>query len=121
MALPGISQLLAERLLKFFQSLHRVLTAEVKELAQVEGIGKKKAEKIIVELHDKIRNLFVPGEKENVSYGKSAEDAISALVNLGYKESVARSILEDVCSKMENKETGVENLIKAALQKLGNK
>ena len=45
-SLPGVGSVLAKPLLKYFKSVKNVVNAEQKELEEVEGIGKKKAEKI---------------------------------------------------------------------------
>ena len=67
-------------------------------LQQVSGIGKKKAEKIALDLADKVADLaIVTPVEDGVSGG--AQDAVQALVNLGYSFSVAdtavRAVLED--------------------------
>ena len=67
-------------------------------LQQVSGIGKKKAEKIALDLADKVADLaIVTPVVEGVTGG--AQDAVQALVNLGYSFSVAdtavRAVLED--------------------------
>ena len=67
-------------------------------LQQVSGIGKKKAEKIALDLADKVADLaVVTPVVDGVTGG--AQDAVQALVNLGYSFSVAdtavRAVLED--------------------------
>ena len=67
-------------------------------LQQVSGIGKKKAEKIALDLADKVADLaIVSPVVDGVTGG--AQDAVQALVNLGYSFSVAdtavRAVLED--------------------------
>ena len=67
-------------------------------LQQVSGIGKKKAEKIALDLADKVADLaIVTPVVDGVTGG--AQDAVQALVNLGYSFSVAdtavRAVLED--------------------------
>ena len=67
-------------------------------LQQVGGIGKKKAEKIALDLADKVADLaIVTPVVDGVTGG--AQDAVQALVNLGYSFSVAdtavRAVLED--------------------------
>ena len=67
-------------------------------LQQVSGIGKKKAEKIALDLADKVADLAIVTPVVDGVTGV-AQDAVQALVNLGYSFSVAdtavRSVLED--------------------------
>src|SRR4029077_12771625 len=62
--LPGVSEVLAQRLLERFGSAHRVFSASVAELAEVEGIGGAKASEIrrILELEGRrARAASAPG------------------------------------------------------------
>ncbi|MEE2905889.1 MAG: Holliday junction branch migration protein RuvA [Gemmatimonadota bacterium] len=81
-------------------------------LQQVSGIGKKKAEKIALDLADKVADLaIVTPRADGVTGG--AQDAVQALVNLGYSFSAAdtavRAVLEDGISD------STEELVRRAL------
>lgn len=76
-------------------------------LTKVSGIGKKSAEKIIVELQDKVGSL-----KGEASSLKAESEAIEALQSLGYTLREAREALRRVDDKIEN--TG--DKVKAALK-----
>ena len=80
-------------------------------LTKVSGIGKKTAEKIILELKNK-----VSGEYLDEKYGASSE-AIDALVGLGYKLHEAREALKKVPENIKD----VGDRVKAALKLLGKK
>src|SRR4030042_2601029 len=80
-------------------------------LTKVSGIGKKTAEKIILELKNK-----VSGENLDGKYGAGSE-AIDALMSLGYKLREAREALKKVPEDI--KEVG--DKVKAALKLLGKK
>lgn len=78
-----------------------ILTGDVKRLAALPGIGKKTAERLVLELKDKPGATGgVPGSEPPtaVAAGRPAADpladVLSALVNLGYKEAQARKVLE---------------------------
>ena len=79
-----------------------ITSGDIKRLSGLPGIGKKTAERLVLELKDKIE--AVPGSahsSESLDLGtpKSGDlidDIISALVNLGYKESQARKVLENM-------------------------
>lgn len=91
-----------------------------RRLSSVPGIGKKTAERLILELKEKVRRLGTPPAAAHASgtapsSASVREDALSALLNLGYKESQARKVLEsmDVTSA-----TSVEDVLKRALKVL---
>ena len=62
-----------------------IIEKDTQALTKIPGIGKKTAERIIIDLSDKIKNI--PLEK---STSPLIEDAICALINLGYKEKEAQ-------------------------------
>lgn len=97
-----------------------VATADVKRLSAVKGLGKKTAEKIILELHGKISAAEIMGADEG-SVSQPAvqklsavdEEAVGALVGLGFKRA------ESVQAVARAKESGaktVEEIIMRALQ-----
>lgn len=101
---------------------------DIKRLTTLPGVGKKTAERICVDLKDKVAHLIsgsVPlqGGAAMVSAvaGTAAADAISALMNLGYPDSIARGALGKV-KKQLGEETfatqKVEVLIREALRAL---
>ncbi|MFH1366793.1 MAG: Holliday junction branch migration protein RuvA [Patescibacteria group bacterium] len=85
-------------------------------LTKVSGIGKKTAERIIVELKNKIDIL--PGEDQTVYLSEVGDSAaIDALVGLGYSASEARDALKEVDKEIPE----VEERVRAALKLLGKK
>lgn len=95
------------------------VTAAIQEgrpdlLTQASGIGRKTAERIIVELRGKVGMASSEGA---VRAMESDADVLEALTALGYKRDVARSALE----KIETDIKGVEVRLKAALKILGKK
>ena len=62
-------------------------------LTKIPGIGKKTAERVVLELKDKLDDMagYSPAADAKPSLGAVAEDVLSALVNLGYPRPVARS------------------------------
>ena len=79
-----------------------IAAGDVKRLSGLPGIGKKTAERLVLELKDKVGPVDANRTEAGVSSlaGKSSgdliNDVISALVNLGYKESQARKVLENM-------------------------
>lgn len=91
-------------------SLERaIVTGDTGYLTKVSGIGRKTAEKIVIELRDKIR---ARGEGENKMDLRGESDAIEALKALGYSQSEARDALKQIDSAIE----GTNQRIKEALK-----
>jgi Holliday junction DNA helicase RuvA len=90
-------------------------------LCTIPGIGKKTAARMVLELKDKMKLLPAMREERGQDTGRAddVEDAISALVNLGYKKPVA----EDVLKKIRHGRSGgtIEELIREALSVLMKK
>jgi Holliday junction DNA helicase RuvA len=79
------------------------------------GIGKKTAERLIVEMKDKISEISSDENSLSQNNENSAvAEAINALVNLGYKTKDAKTILD----KIESEGLTVEELIRQALKSL---
>ncbi len=101
---------------------------DIKRLTTLPGVGKKTAERICVDLKDKVAHLIsgtasLPGGSSMVSVvaGSAAADAISALINLGYPDSVARTALGKVKKQLGAEVFAtqkVETLIREALRAL---
>lgn len=86
-----------------------IVNEESSILTKVSGIGKKTAEKIILELKNKVGDEFL-GEKVSAD-----SEAIDALIGLGYQLREAREILKKVPKEVD----GVENRVREALKLLG--
>jgi Holliday junction DNA helicase RuvA len=85
-------------------------------LAVVPGIGKKKAERLIVELKDKIGALeFAVGRPEESHRDRVVDDAARALLALGYTNSEAQKAVQAALQRIGVPED-VEKLIREALK-----
>ena len=99
-----------------------VLSGDVKKISQVKGLGKKSAERIILELKDKLKGFDAGSSVSSdetmpdlSSEGKSdLEDCIAALVVLGYPASEANK----AASKVYEPGASVEEMIRKALRLL---
>lgn len=87
-----------------------VASEETSYLTRVSGIGKKNAEKIVLELKGKLK----VAEEDRVVDGRSEGDALEALVSLGYSERDARESLKKVSKDTK----GASERVKAALKLL---
>jgi Holliday junction DNA helicase RuvA len=91
--------------------------ADQARLVAIPGVGRKLAERMIVELKDKFATLPPAGQESARAEGGSQLllDAVSALVNLGYKRPEAEKVVRDVLKRGER---SLENLIKETLRRL---
>lgn len=92
-----------------------------KTLASVPGIGKKSAGRLVLELKDKVEKLGMAAgsraTKTDEPSGKLMDDALSALVNLGYKAADVKDVIKQVLAG-RNGDTPLQDLIRAALKEL---
>ena len=90
---------------------------DVNALKQVNGIGKKTAEYIVLELADKVKDLAISDEFRSKSGGQmpEAQEAIAALVALGYTFVDADKAVRRVLSYGQTEST--DDLIRKALEK----
>ena len=127
----GIGPKLALSMLSGLQvpDICQAITAgDFKRLTSLPGVGKKTAERICVDLKDKVSHLAhgavgAAGSTATlpVSAGSELADAVSALSNLGYPDSVARSALTAVKKQVGDEEFAglkVEDLIRLTLRSL---
>lgn len=90
-----------------------ILSGDAASLTKVSGIGKKTAERLVLELKTKIMRLSDSKELLNTSISFGA-DEIDALISLGYSLVEARSALKEIDPKI--KDSGER--VKAALKKI---
>jgi holliday junction DNA helicase RuvA len=84
-------------------------------LTRIPGVGKKLAERLVVELKDKLEDMAtVPVGM--VSAGPAAEDVLSALVNLGYQRPASQKAIETAVEKNKAAGESFDELFRAALQ-----
>ena len=93
-----------------------ILGSDVNVLKSVKGIGLKTAQRIIIDLKDKLGKTAGTGEIFAFSDNTKREEALSALVMLGFAKSAVSKILDKIVR--EEKNLTVEDLIKKALKNL---
>jgi Holliday junction DNA helicase RuvA len=96
-----------------------ILQGDLRSLTAVSGIGRKSAERIILELKEKIKKISIcsisePGTNIPASV---EEDLVSSLVNLGYKDREATAAAKTVLSNCSS-ETSLSRALKLALREL---
>ncbi|HJH60845.1 MAG TPA: Holliday junction branch migration protein RuvA [Bacteroidetes bacterium] len=90
---------------------------DAKAIQRVKGIGAKTAQRIVVDLHDKVDKLsLTDDEKSPVTNNTLKEESLSALMVLGFSKVNIEKTLDKLIQKMQN--PTVEDLIKEALRLL---
>jgi Holliday junction DNA helicase RuvA len=84
-------------------------------LVRIPGIGKKTAERVVLELKDKLDDLATAPVEAAPSFGSVGEDALSALVNLGYPRAVAQKAIETAIQRDASAKASFEALFRAAM------
>lgn len=95
-----------------------IVNEDVKTVQSIKGIGPKTAQRIVLELHDKLgkmEELSVVSTK-GLAGNKDRDEALSALLALGFPKSTAEKAVGAVAEN--NPDSTVENLIKMALKML---
>lgn len=117
LAITALSGMSAEEL------IHAIRSGNLAKLVGVPGIGKKTAERILVELKDKAAQLASPEMEEQlkagavISVGEAMrDDLISALVNLGYQKAAVERTVASVIR--EKPDASFEVSLKQALARL---
>jgi holliday junction DNA helicase RuvA len=93
-----------------------ILGSDVNILKSVKGIGLKTAQRIIVDLKDKLGKQAGSGEIFAFSDNTNREEALSALVMLGFAKSAVSKVLDKIVREQKN--LTVEEMIKRALKNL---
>jgi Holliday junction DNA helicase RuvA len=96
--------------------IYQAITGEdIKRLQTVKGIGAKAAQRIIMELKDKLDKDFPVSDNLSASYNLNKEEALSGLVMLGFNKVQVGKALDKIISK-GGENMSVEQLIKEALK-----
>jgi Holliday junction DNA helicase RuvA len=93
-----------------------IVQGQVKMLEAVKGIGKKTAERIVLELKDKLAKQSLDVNISTWKGNTLQSDALNALIALGINRQAADAALQKVLS--QHPELGVEEVIKKTLQNL---
>lgn len=92
-----------------------ILQGNVEILSKTPGIGKKTAERLIIELRDKVKTLNPPLSSTKNNNQQMQNDALSALIHLGYPSNQAQKAIKTVLDQLE-KEPDLGQLITSALK-----
>ena len=124
MGVNGIGPRLAINILSGISAGELVATVRQEDVARltvIPGVGRKTAERIIVELRDKLAGLDIAGETDRPAPQQTStavlDDALSALLNLGYKRAVAQRAIEQACKLLQRHIT-LKGLLQECLRSL---
>ena len=84
-------------------------------LTRIPGVGKKLAERLVVELKDKLEDFAVAPAPSTVA-GPAVDDVLSALVNLGYQRAAAEKAIEQSVAKDKGLAADFDGLFRGALK-----
>jgi holliday junction DNA helicase RuvA len=98
-----------------------IIQGDLKRLVGIPGVGKKMAERMVLELKDKILKMHPTRAVPAVSAGSRRlealmEDALSALINLGYKNVAAKEAVDQVVRDCPPERVSLDVVLKGALK-----
>ncbi|MEI0611993.1 Holliday junction branch migration protein RuvA [Brachyspira pilosicoli] len=120
MSASGVGAKLAMEVLSTYsidEIMHILFNKDINMLKKVQGMGVKKAEKLLFEIRDKIEKIDINISSSKISYNENESDVIKALISLGFSNNEAVKALSNIENK-ENKTT--EDLISLALRNLSS-
>ena len=94
-----------------------VTTRDIARLQRVPGIGRKTAERLALELHDKVQALAGPAAGQAPAGDGVRQDVVSALVNLGYPAAHAERATDQALTEADGV-AAFESLLRGALRRL---
>lgn len=98
--------------------IQAIVQADINVLKKVKGIGVKSAQRMVIELKDKLgkgsqgEEIFIPSDNT------TREDALSALVTLGFPKKNVQKVVDGIITGSKGDVLSVEQLVKEALKKL---
>jgi holliday junction DNA helicase RuvA len=114
----GVGPKLAIKMLSGLQServVQAIRTHDHAQLTHIPGVGKKLAERLVVELKDKLDDFAVAPVQALVQ-GPAVDDVLSALVNLGYQRPASEKAIEQTIAKDKALAADFDGLFRGALK-----
>ena len=118
-SVSGIGSSIARTMLSSLtpeQVQNAIVSEDLNRIKSVKGIGLKTAQRLIIELKDKIKNLYGIEQIHTKLNNTTKEETLSALEVLGYSRRVSEKVIDNLIQS--DPESSVETLIKLALNKL---
>jgi Holliday junction DNA helicase RuvA len=120
---PGVGPRLALAVLSHLPAGELVRAVRDRDgdaISRVPGIGRKTAERLLVDLHSKLGQDLPPGRAVAPAAAGLRADLLSALENLGYRGSQAGPAVDSVLSEERAEQEPIESLLRAALRRLAS-
>lgn len=96
--------------------IHSIASGDVGTIQSIKGIGAKTAQRVILDLKDKVLKLYDLGEVSVSGYNTNKDEALSALEVLGFNKKLAEKVIEKIVK--DDPAAVVETIIKQALKNL---
>lgn len=119
LSVSGIGASIARTMLSSLepkQVIQAIASGDVGTIQSIKGIGVKTAQRVIIELKDKVLKLYALEEVSLTQSNTNKDEALSALEVLGFVRKTAEKVVEKIVR--ENADATVEFIIKQALKNL---
>jgi Holliday junction DNA helicase RuvA len=98
-----------------------IVEGDLKRLVSIPGVGKKMAERLVLELKDKVLKMMPSPDARPAKIGMQPtealkEDALSALMNLGYKNAAAKEAIDRIMQEVQGDAATLDVVLKGALK-----
>lgn len=118
-SVSGVGTTTAQMMLSAYQTediIRGIVNEDVGFLKSIKGIGAKTAQRVIVDLKDKLSKGEIGGEISLSSYNTAKDEALSALLALGFDKNSSNRVLDKILKT--EPELELEELLKQALKNL---
>ena len=119
LSVSGIGASIARTMLSSLepkQIIHAIASADVVTIQSIKGIGSKTAQRVILDLKDKVLKLYDLDEVSMSQSNTNKDEALSALEVLGFVRKSSERVVEKIVK--DNPDATLENIIKLALKNL---
>ena len=119
LSVSGIGASIARTMLSSMepkQILNAIASADVVTIQSIKGIGAKTAQRVILDLKEKVLKIYDLDEVSIASNNTNKDEALSALEVLGFNKKLAEKVVDRIVK--DNPDATVESLIKQALKNL---
>jgi len=119
LSVSGIGASIARTMLSSLaptQIIQAIASNDVATVQGIKGIGAKTAQRVILDLKDKVLKVYNLDDVSPTTYNTNKEEALSALEVLGFNRKNAEKVIEKIIKEVPN--ASVEDLIKQALKNL---
>jgi Holliday junction DNA helicase RuvA len=117
-AVSGIGPKLAMTILSGMQTQALVAAIagnDAAQLTKIPGVGKKTAERMVLELRDKLEGILPAAQARAAAASPLHDDLLSALLNLGYQKPAAENAIEKAGKNIRPEQQGFEQMFREAL------